>query len=87
MLRSGKFRKRMKRVPGGRLAIHYSKRRPGIHICGSCGKPLHGTLRARTVKAAASSKTGKRPMRPYGGNLCSACTRLRFRNMVNYPNS
>lgn len=56
-LRTGRFRRIIRKMPGGALIIHYKKKRPGRARCAVCGKPLHGT----------------RPSRPYGNmcSACS----------------
>jgi len=73
--KSRTFRRVFKKLPGGSVKIHYEKRMPSKQKCGSCGKVLMGVLRARPYKMRTSPKTKKRPSRPYGGVLCSKCTR------------
>lgn len=79
-LRSRKYRKIRKKVPGGRLAYKYVKKRQAENQCSKCGGILHGTSRERQFKSV--SKTARRPNRPYGGNLCSACTRLMVKSKI-----
>ncbi|HIH35748.1 MAG TPA: 50S ribosomal protein L34e, partial [Methanosphaera sp.] len=31
--RTGTFKRREKRVPGGRRVVHYSKKKPSKHVC------------------------------------------------------
>ncbi len=73
--KSKTYRKVRVKTPGGRVTIHYRKRKPGKAKCGNCGKPLAGTIRERPYKIQNTPKTKKRPERPYGGVLCSKCTR------------
>ena len=47
------------RTPSGKSVIHYRDRKTKPAVCASCKKVLKG----------------KKPSRPYGGNLCSACMR------------
>lgn len=74
--RSRSLRRVYKKVPGGRTVIHYEKRKPGKAKCGSCGAVLSGVPRERPYKMRNMAKTLKRPERPYGGNLCTKCTRV-----------
>ncbi len=62
-------------TPGGKRTIHYRKGKPSKAVCGSCGKELAGVPRERPFRIKRLSKTQRRPERPYGGVLCSACTR------------
>ncbi|MEW6063175.1 MAG: 50S ribosomal protein L34e [Nanoarchaeota archaeon] len=70
------------RTPGGRTVIHYRKRKPKLARCGICGKGLKGVLRERPNRMRNLAKTKKRPSRPYGGVLCSNCTRLKLKHEV-----
>jgi len=73
--RSRSLRRLQIKVPGGRTVLHYKERKPGKAKCGSCGSILTGVKRERNLKMHKLPKTKKRPERPYGGNLCSRCTR------------
>jgi len=77
---SGKYKSRSlrrvyKKTPGSKTRVHYRKRKPGIAKCAICGKPLHGIPRLLPSKFKNLAKTKKRPQRPYGGKLCSKCTK------------
>ncbi len=74
-LRSRSFRRIFVKTPGGRVNLHYRKKKPGIVKCVICKKPLHGVPRERPFKIKNMPKTKKRPERLYGGALCSSCTR------------
>ena len=74
-LRSRSLRKVFRKVPGGRVSIHYKKRKPKSAKCGSCGAVLKGIPRELPYKMKKMAKTKKRPERPYGGVLCSKCMR------------
>ena len=56
--------------------LHHIERLPGPQRCGSCGDVLKGIPRLRPIRFAALSKSEKRPQRPFGGVLCSACARV-----------
>ena len=58
-----------------RLTTHFERKKPSKHVCGSCGRLLQGVLRERPYKMRTLQKTKKRPSRPYGGVLCSDCSR------------
>ena len=72
--KSRTYRRVYVKTPGGRTTLHYRKRKPSHAQCGSCGSILKGVLRERPVGMRVS-KSQKRPSRPFGGVLCSACMR------------
>ena len=74
--RSRRLRRLQVKVPGGATKLHYQERKPGKAKCGKCGALLKGVPRERPFKMQNLPKTKKRPERPYGGNLCSKCTRV-----------
>jgi large subunit ribosomal protein L34e len=76
MFKSGRLRKIFVKTPGGRVKVHYRERKPSRAVCGNCKKQLAGVPRERPSKMMNMPKTAKRPERPYGGVLCSACMRL-----------
>ena len=63
------------RTPGGRVTVHYKERKPKKASCANCGKVLAGMARGRPVQIGKLPKSKRRPERPYGGVLCSACMR------------
>lgn len=73
--KSGRFRKVFVKTPGSKTVVHYRESKPSKAVCGNCKKPLSGVPRERPAKMANMPKTLKRPERPYGGVLCSKCTR------------
>lgn len=75
--RSSSLRRVYVRTPGGKVVIHYKKRKPKIAHCSECGKVLKGVIRERANKMRKISKTKKRPERPYP-NLCSSCMRKKI---------
>lgn len=76
--RSRSLRRVYVRTPGGKLVIHYKKRKPKIPHCSKCGAVLKGVPRERPYKLKKLAKTQRRPERPYGGVLCSRCMRRLF---------
>ncbi len=73
-LKSRTFRRVKTRIPSGTVT-HYVRRKPAKAQCGNCGIFLHGVARARPGKLQNMPKSQKRPSRPYGGVLCSRCSR------------
>jgi large subunit ribosomal protein L34e len=70
------------RTPGGRTVTHYLERKNAAAKCASCKKPLFGTPRARDSGIAKLTKSEKRPERPFGGNLCSSCSRREIKRRL-----
>ena len=75
MFKSGRFRKVFVKTPGNETKIHYRERKPKKLTCARCDTPLSGTPREIHSKLRTMPKSSKRPERPYGGVLCSKCTR------------
>lgn len=76
--RSRSLRRVHVRTPGGKTTLQYRKRKPAKAKCASCKKPLAGVPRERPHKMVKMPKTAKRPERPNGGQLCSACSRRKI---------
>ena len=66
------------RLPSGKVRISLEKRKPGRAKCVGCGAYLHGTTSLRKAAMQHMPKSEKRPERPYGGVLCSACMRKKI---------
>ncbi len=77
--KSRTFSKTQVRTPGGRVVTQYKKPKPAQAKCAMCGTPLKGVPRALPSKMQNMAKTKKRPERPYGGVLCSACMRKKMK--------
>ena len=82
MYRSRSLRRVFVKAPGNTVKLHYKKRKPSKAKCGKCKAVLRGVARARPYKMKKMSLSQKRPTRPYGGNLCSACTRSLFKEQA-----
>jgi large subunit ribosomal protein L34e len=76
--RSRTFRRVYRKTPGGKTVLQYKKRQPARAVCAECGAVLAGVPRERPYKMQRMPKTKKRPERPYGGVLCSKCTRKKM---------
>jgi len=80
--KSGRFRKIFVRTPGSKIKVHYRERKPKKARCGSCGVQLAGVPRERPALLRKLPKSSRRPERPYGGVLCSACARLAIKTTI-----
>lgn len=76
--RNKTFRKVFVKTPGGKTTIQYKKKKPSKAVCADCGAVLKGVPRERPYKMQKMAKTVKRPERPYGGVLCSKCSRSKI---------
>lgn len=80
---SGKDKSRSKRrvfvrTPAGKVNLHHVKRNDSKAQCAECGIVLLGVPHVRASRLKNIAKTKKRPSRPFGGNLCSACARKKI---------
>ncbi len=75
-------RRVFKKTPGGNTVLHFVRRKPGKAKCGNCGAVLAGVPAQRRFKIGRLAKTKKRPSRPYGGVLCTKCTREKIKQRV-----
>ncbi|MBN2367406.1 50S ribosomal protein L34e [Candidatus Woesearchaeota archaeon] len=73
--RSRTFKRVHKKLPGGSTVLTHEKRTPQPHKCAVCKKELKGIPRERPYKVKKLGVSKKRTERPYGGYLCSACSR------------
>ena len=80
---AGKDKSRSKRrvfvrTPAGKVKLHHVKRKGSKAQCAECGEYLLGVPHIRASRLKNIAKTKKRPSRPFGGNLCSACARKKI---------
>lgn len=77
MVRPGLRRKKkvQKRLPSGKTVTRYRRPMHSKHKCGVCGAVLHGTPRGRPIDIRRLFKSKRSPERPFGGQLCSKCSR------------
>lgn len=73
--KSRTYRRVFVKTPSNRVVRHFEKRRPSKSKCASCGHVLAGMPHVRARELARLSKSVKRPQRPFGGQLCSPCSR------------
>jgi large subunit ribosomal protein L34e len=64
-----------RRTPGNRTVTHTKPKKTGKHECAVCHGVLHGTPRGNVVQIRRMKKSERRPSRPFGGQLCTKCTR------------
>lgn len=64
-----------RKTPGGWTVTHYKYKKTGKHVCAICKNVLHGKPRGSIVEISRLPKSQRRPERPFGGMLCSACSR------------
>lgn len=76
--RARTFRRVHVRIPSGKSVIHYKKRKHDKLRCHECNKVLPGTQNFVSKLRNKLSKSERRPERPFGGVLCSACMRKRI---------
>lgn len=79
-LRSRTLRRVKRKLPSGSTVTHYEKRNPPLAKCGNCGIELKGLIRARPTKMKTLGISKKRVDRPFGGHLCSGCSRKLIKN-------
>ncbi len=73
--RSRTLRRVQRVTPGGRTVVHYNYKSQGKHTCAICGDVLLGKPRGKPFEIAKLSKSERKPERPFGGMLCSPCSR------------
>jgi len=76
-------RKRVQRkVPGGRTTIHYENEKSKPAKCSRCGQMLHGIPRCHPSELRKLTRSQRRIMRMYGGQLCANCLRELLKEAV-----
>ncbi len=76
--RSRTFRRVRITTTAGERKVHFERKKNGAPQCADCGTTLKGTARGTPHQIQKLSKTQRRPERPYGGVLCSACTKKKI---------
>ena len=64
-----------KRIPSGKVKTVYRRGVYSKHKCAICSAELAGTPRGKPIKIQRLTRSKRRPTRPFGGQLCSKCTR------------
>ncbi|MBI2546852.1 MAG: 50S ribosomal protein L34e [Candidatus Aenigmarchaeota archaeon] len=76
----------MKRIknksPAGKIRIYQIDEKPARVICANCKMPLQGIKKSTKSEFKKLSASEKGPERPYGGYLCSGCSREIFKEKI-----
>ena len=83
MHKSRTFRRVQRKTPGSKSVLHHVLNKPSAAKCGTCSDVLKGVPRERPIKMQNMAKSSKRPERPYGGVLCTRCTRKKLIEQAN----
>ncbi len=75
-------KKKFRKTPGGRVAIHYSRAKKEFAECAITGRKLHGMGNQSKAKVRARAKTARRPSVKFGGMLSSGARRQIWENMA-----
>lgn len=70
-----RMKKVAKKTPGGRIKMQYRHKVYSKQKCAICKSLLHGTPSGSPASIAKLTKSQRRPTRPFGGQLCSKCSR------------
>jgi len=81
-LRTRSKKRVQKRVPGGRTTIHFKKEKSKPAKCSRCGQMLHGISRCHPSELRKLTRSQRRIMRMYGGQLCASCLRELLKEAV-----
>ncbi|MEM3373758.1 MAG: 50S ribosomal protein L34e [Candidatus Woesearchaeota archaeon] len=80
--RSRTFRRVAKKLPSGKVKIHYEKRKNALPKCAICKKELKGIPKTTNTDLKKLAKSEKSVERKYGGYLCSKCAREKIKAEV-----
>jgi large subunit ribosomal protein L34e len=73
---------RSRRSPGGRKIKIAKEEKPAAAKCAVCGAKLQAVPRRSNTQMSRLARTLKRPQRPFGGILCSNCSRSMYKEKV-----
>lgn len=76
------MKKVKRRTPSGKINIHKKREKPALAKCANCKKPLQGVPKLVSSQMRKLAKTKRRPEKPYGGYLCTSCSRELFRERI-----
>lgn len=68
-----------RRSPGGRKIKIAKEEKPAPARCAVCSAKLMAVPRRSSSRMSRLARTLKRPQRPFGGILCSSCSRSLFK--------
>ena len=78
--RSRSYKRIKKRLPSGKMTIHFVKKKVNATVCAVCKIRLNGVKSAIPAKLKKMSKSKKTVCRLYGGYLCTKCVRTNIKN-------
>ena len=81
-LRTRSKKRVQKKVPGGRTTIHYEKEKSKPAKCSRCRQILHGIPRCHPSELRKLTRSQRKVMRMYGGQLCANCLRELLKEAV-----
>lgn len=67
-------------VPSGKTVTHYRRAKPQKHKCANCLAELNGI--PAKVNPKKLTKSQRTVARPFGGHLCSKCSRLVIKDNI-----
>jgi len=73
--KSRSLKRTVRKTPSGKVKTHYKRRKPSAAKCAECKEELQGISRLRSAKLRNLPKCKRTVARPFGGNLCTSCTR------------
>ncbi|MEM4397594.1 MAG: 50S ribosomal protein L34e [Candidatus Woesearchaeota archaeon] len=79
--RSRTFRRVSKRLPSGKVKIHYEKRKNSLPKCAICKTELKGIPKTTNSEFKKLTKSEKTIARKYA-NLCSKCAREKIKEEI-----
>jgi len=81
-LRTRSKKRVQRKVLGGRTTIHYEKEKSKPAKCSRCSQTLHGIPRCHPSELRKLTRSQRRIMRMYGGQLCANCLRELLKEAV-----
>ena len=75
-LRSGK--RKYRKTVSGKITIYRPGKKTSPPKCARCDNLLPGVAKGTRVEVRRLTKSQRTPNRPFGGNLCSPCTRRKI---------
>ncbi|RLI22790.1 50S ribosomal protein L34e [Candidatus Bathyarchaeota archaeon] len=81
-LRTRSRKRIQKKVPGGKTVVHYKKEKSEPAKCSRCGRMLHGIPRCHPSELKKLTRSQRRIMRMYGGQLCASCLKELLKEAV-----
>lgn len=68
------------KTPTNRVVVHYVQKSPQKPKCSKCGVALQGMGKKTPIQVSKLPKSQRRAERPFGGNLCSKCSKATLKS-------